>query len=634
MKTKVISSSLLMEFQEKSYDKRAKELREAAKPLASKLGVDGLNLFSFNETTALYQAPKGHIIRVGYLIKENEIVFKELLDLVVDDESLEEQRKKSVSKLLESLTKEDKDSAADALKQYLQHKITLKESAMESLIPPTTQPEWIPTKEDKEINEVRSFIKETLGDSAIFDVESVVGRIAKNLHLECQVLGYPGTSMKEKKDDEVELITIPTVDTEKMTRHVSNKVKKIVEHIESERVKALELHKESKFETLVKRIKSLNATGEVAQIGESMSELVTGNPHVLYLSIPELADQVKSVFENAGSENWDEELCFDIAEGAQKLAGKVYPKISERIQEASDHLWDDSDELSENAWDNYKLKTGKMFKKINEAEEKLRTAGKDLIDIIEHINPLLREIAYREQNPMVTAVARNLSRFSEHLKTPSLQIIAETLKFLNDYVTKEAWQLEDDGVVPGEAKPSGKIDTDKCPEGIPYRNYPKGDKGPYASTKPGGEVLKEAWQLNDDGSAPAEVSPKTPKSDWDKDFENKPYDVTKPNQTGYMKAADENPVKGELPVEEFDDVKDMDELVVPLYKLEDDKFAQKKEALQVCDEKGDIINDEGKKELGFPHDQNKGTPEKDPTGKPYMVATEKPFGFSDLIVKE
>lgn len=667
MKTKVVPSTLLSQFRKESFYGKERELRESAPDLAAQLGVKSLKLYEFNETTALFEADNGHFLRAGYEIDhgDGKITFDQFADVVVDDVALIRENHKDLSSVIACLLEDDQDTADALFDQYLDRKLNIHESSEEHLIP-TPEPVEDTQIDESEIKRstLRQAVQEALGTAALFDTESTVGAVSKKLQIENSMGGVVANADKAPGNGDVSQITLSLVDTKKLSQIVYDRGEKLVETIVEGR-KATKLLNNEKFVESVLKVKSLNATGEVEEIGEAMSELVTSESNLLYFSIEEVAEAVRSIFEGANTKNWDEQLCLDIAEGAQKLSAKVYEKMAGKVQEAAEILYGDLNDLPEDTWEAYKVVSGKLFETIKEGENKLHVATIDLQKLIENISPILKDEGYRRNDPEIGSIGRTLERYGKELVEADLNKVEEVVHFIEDYITKEALQLGEDGEVPAEAQPKAKGDQEKDPNGIPYRSYGNvGKLGPYgeepklmaesvgeaadelgidfdnvvdwlsaykeaneeASLEEALEALKEAWQLGDDGEVPAEARPKKSGGD-DKDPEGISYRTFGKGKLGYKKDADSKEVDNLNP-DEYEEIKDLADLIVPAKgKTADPRIA--KEAWQL-EEDGETPKEAEPKA--------EGDEEKDPNGLPYRTYKNTgklgPYGEKSKLMDE
>lgn len=618
MQTKVVPSTLLSRFREEGFHGRERELKAAEEQLAERLGLEKLSLHSFNETTAIYEAPNGHYVRAGYKINRNkgEVFFAEFADLRVNNQSLQRENREDLSKLVGSLLDEDTSTAEQVLQKYLERRRVIKEATEDVLVTPKEDIPQGPGEEEIRASNIRQAVQEALGTAALFEMESVVGGAAKKVGIDFNTMKNAAQqASKEYGSEPVQQITLKTIDTQAQSRLATDRQEKMVEEVVTARRSITPLREKEAFAEATKKVKTLNATGELDQIGEAMSELVTSAPELLYLTIDELAEEVRGVLEAADAKNWDDQLCLDIAEGAQKLAAGVYTKKAARISEAAAVLWEGDEEVSDDNWEAYKEVTHRLFNRIVEGEKSLQRSAQEVTEIIERVVPILQDEGYRAQNTDITAIARSLGRFKKELETPTLEKLEEVVKFITDYILSEALQLDDEGNPPKDIAMPNKGDAKKDPNDIVYRNHPEKDLGPYGEGPPQvlsedtEEEVEEAWQLDDEGDTEKEMHPDNPSDREEDPNAKKPYRVHTKRNLGYKKDADSKEVD-DLNVDDYEEVDEMGDLVVP---------AEKMEALQL-DEEGDTPKDA--------HPKDGGDSEKDPNQIPYRTwDPKKPLGY-------
>src|SRR3974390_491934 len=119
MRRKLISHEVFDKIAEDSAIKVEQELTEAEDVLARALDVDDLNLFSFNESTVTYETPAKCYIRASYSMKDNDIVFENIEELVLDEASAEEKRKGIVRKMFDEILNKNEAKANEQFLEYI-----------------------------------------------------------------------------------------------------------------------------------------------------------------------------------------------------------------------------------------------------------------------------------------------------------------------------------------------------------------------------------------------------------------------------------------------------------------------------------------------------------------------------------
>ena len=120
MKRKLINQETLDAILSESAYKAEFELKEAEEVLAKTLGVDYLGLHSFDESRAIYKNPvTNSFVHASYNLVNKDIVFENVEELVVDEQSKREKARQIVSNMLEAVYENKADEARKLFKDYL-----------------------------------------------------------------------------------------------------------------------------------------------------------------------------------------------------------------------------------------------------------------------------------------------------------------------------------------------------------------------------------------------------------------------------------------------------------------------------------------------------------------------------------
>lgn len=124
MRRKLIKQDAFDRITNESVTTAERELVEAESILAKALGRDHLNLHCFTESTAVYKTLDKSYVHAGYEIKNNEIVFNNIEELVIDESSRKAKQRECLSEMIDLvLTSDDSNNnharAEEQFKNYL-----------------------------------------------------------------------------------------------------------------------------------------------------------------------------------------------------------------------------------------------------------------------------------------------------------------------------------------------------------------------------------------------------------------------------------------------------------------------------------------------------------------------------------
>ncbi len=119
MRRKLIKQDVFEQIANSSVTTAEHELVEAASVLAKALSKDTLTLHSFNESTVMYETLDDTYVHAGYEIKQGQISFNDIEELVVDHDSKKSKMKSILSEMIDSILVDDTKKADLLFENYL-----------------------------------------------------------------------------------------------------------------------------------------------------------------------------------------------------------------------------------------------------------------------------------------------------------------------------------------------------------------------------------------------------------------------------------------------------------------------------------------------------------------------------------
>ena len=119
MKRKLIAFEAFKGINENSLSNAEHELISAQEVLAKAINTDSLKLHCFGKDDVTYETLDQTYVHATYQIKNNSIIFENIQELVVSDESAKVEARNLVGGMVESLLNNDNAKATNALDQYL-----------------------------------------------------------------------------------------------------------------------------------------------------------------------------------------------------------------------------------------------------------------------------------------------------------------------------------------------------------------------------------------------------------------------------------------------------------------------------------------------------------------------------------
>ena len=297
-------------------------------------------------------------------------------------------------------------------------------------------------------------------------------------------------SKKAKKDDkdDVEAIEIDTTEKAKDAEKQNEACKCRRNKIAEARGAFAKACKGEKFKDRIKKIKGLNNTNDEEGLSEALSDLVVTTPSLVYVSREELVGVIRDIFESDKVDNWNAELCEDIAFGLRKLAynthvdrsfdvvrGAALDGVVSLDEEVSDDDYEAFENVSSRFFENIYEKRAKQVKALNDLSETLAVAANILESDVEAAG-LDRKVAAKTVLEFRQFASKMRAQAYKGINESVVKMVVGSLlqKHANDYSLNSQATLSD----PGHFR--GPIDLDQDYEKHAGKNrseFKKGDDG-------------------------------------------------------------------------------------------------------------------------------------------------------------
>ena len=119
MRRRLISYVAFESIQEDSLSTAEFELVEAEPILSKTLGVEDLSLVCYGPESALYESIDGSHVHVNYNVKEGQISFNNIEQLIIDEDTEKTKSREVISKMVDSLLENNEEKASNLLSEYL-----------------------------------------------------------------------------------------------------------------------------------------------------------------------------------------------------------------------------------------------------------------------------------------------------------------------------------------------------------------------------------------------------------------------------------------------------------------------------------------------------------------------------------
>lgn len=423
----------------------------AAEPILAK-AVDKtyLRLKSFTESTVLYESAEDTFVHAGYEVKNGQLTFNNVEELVVDEESQKEKRKTTLSEMIDAVLVDNNDKAGELFENYLgmvRWNEAKKKEEEDSEDEEEDMPAFLKKKSKKE-NKLPAFLKNKKKKAHKKHDEEEKKEIVKKIkksdkdlaeaYVTSQnVLEYVefmkvGPSLAEsavKTDENGNLtnIKIPTSKVRNENRMLRSDWKGLNAKVAETRNKVAGLVENQEFCKAVAVLKRQNAFADAQGLEEALDVVVQQYPEVLYATQSELAEVVKEALEVVGATNFDDKVCEFMAEGILRKAHDAYAeKVSQVLHLAS------ANKVEEGV-DPYSFFQSVVEKFYPSLDEKFGLERKVFSDLYESLEVVYKKAERQGVKSVMNETASYLNDLAAVLNNevkPTLEIAEETAEYL------------------------------------------------------------------------------------------------------------------------------------------------------------------------------------------------------------
>lgn len=463
MKRRLIDYSVFERIQNESISNAVEELQEAAPVLAKALNLENMWLHSYGPDAALFETSDGSYIHTSYSIKEGFVEFDNVEQLVINEETEQTKSRELLSNMLDALLEANDKKAENHFKEWLglsRTKRVFKEAKELRVVPIRkdgkitgyrkarweTNPKSkesssktsrrmkgkiknqkrLPDSQKKLLASKRKRVSSTLGEWANM-VDNVFG------YLEFRQYGPALNESKAKRDDHgnVVAIRIPSRKLRNEAKLLSFDWKTLNTDVVVKRSNAKHLSEDMDFAQACAVLKRHNNLSDNSSLEESLENIVSRWPQVLYLTQGELASQIKESLDSVGATNFDDEICEFMAEGILRKAHSSYvDRVSKvmRLAGAS---------IRENVEDKYLHFALVVEQFYPYLDEKSALEMQVFVDLYEALRNVF-ELASEEQNHVVCdETAKHLDELVPILELkiePSLEVAEAAAEWLYELI--------------------------------------------------------------------------------------------------------------------------------------------------------------------------------------------------------
>ena len=421
MKRKLINFDVFERIQKDSLSTAEAELKGAQPILAETLGVGNITLHCYGPENVLYETSDGTFVHANYTIKNEAVSFKNVEQLVIDEESEKVKSKEILGTVLDSLLDEEQKGKADSLfADYLNLPATKRMFREGCCKKAKKDKKFVETNGRNEmlefaIQQSKGAVKEwsVLCKNAIDYIE-----FKKN----GPVLG--DTQVKHDENGNVVALRVPTTESANQKKLLQLQWDHMLDtDCQTKRWAAKGLSEDAQFCKAVNDLRRQNALSDATALEEALENVVSNWPNVLYLTQTELAQQIKVALETVHATNYDDQVCDFMAEGILRTAQEVYTDRVEKIVKlAGTKMCEECDQYLA-----FQEIVSKFFPTVDENVQRELAVYADLYETLRKIYEASNE------NLVKVTTAGHLNELASVLQRevePSVQVVEEAVEWL------------------------------------------------------------------------------------------------------------------------------------------------------------------------------------------------------------
>lgn len=466
MKRKLIDFEVFRKIKDDSLSSAETELTEAEDVLARALNVDQLQLHCFGESDVTYETPDKSYIHASYQMNEKAILFENIEELVIDEQTSKKEARSLLTSMVEELLKNNETKAEGAFMQYLTMP-TVRRSLMEGKFifggedkKDKGKGKDMPFGGKKKKKKKGGFPFggkkdkfEKKGEELKFQVKASKKMVKEWLaltenvsnYLDYQQFGPVMQQSEAKRDDKgnVVALKIPTTHVRNEGKILNMTFKHMLDtELKVMRGKMKTVHEDQAFCRAMADLRKCNAVSDQQGLQDVLEAVVTRWPELLYLTQTELAESISIALETLGEANYDDQMCSFMAEGILMTAVNAYSERVNKIVRLS------GAELDKTAvYESFQALVHKFYPSLDEVTQLEMQVFVDLYNALVDVH----EVACTDRNEglaeAVTGYLRELHAVLKQEAEPTLELAGEVASWLSSLVesnvpgAEETWNV-------------------------------------------------------------------------------------------------------------------------------------------------------------------------------------------------
>lgn len=336
MRRKLIKQDAFDRIIAESVTTAERELVESEPILARAMGKDFLRLKSFTESTVLYDTLNGTYVHAGYEIKNGQVTFSNMAELVIDESSQTEKRKSLLSEMIDAVLVDNTAKAHEQFSNYLGmvrwNEAKSHEKKEKGGFPFGKKNE---KKHDADKKD-ELFKKAKKSDKGMAEAYITSQNVLD--YVDFMKVGPSLAEAVTKVDDKGNLtdIRIPARQLRNESKLQRFDWKTLNAKAADSRKKIPYFSESQEFCKAIANVKRQNSFSDNQGLEEALDHVVRNWPEVIYATQPELAQVISEALVTVNVNNFDDQACEFMAEGILRRAHGAYSeKVAQILHLAS-----------------------------------------------------------------------------------------------------------------------------------------------------------------------------------------------------------------------------------------------------------------------------------------------------------
>ena len=465
MKRKLISYDVFKQLEARSLTQLKNELVEAEDVLATTLGVEGVELFTFSESDVTYKTADGNYIHATFTMDDNKVILEDIKELVIEQESERQSARKTISDMIDSLLENDGKTAESLFESYIHMPFVRRELAVnegvrlmegKSPLKGHKQSPAVIAKRTRARNEAIAKLtpaeRKNLGrhKKGQFYAKVIAPKTMKEWTRMCEnVLGYlnyinNGSVLSEtavKADDHgnVTAVSMPTSKAKKSGKALTMDFKTMDTELKVLRGSMKHMAEDQTFIKAMADLKRYNNISDNSALEESLEAIVSHWPDILFVTEGELAQYINEALTTAGVSNFDDETCAFMAEAILRTAHNAY---SDRVRRIANIAGSEKDVTSEcqdceDAYREFSEISSYLYRQLDESLENEVRIFADLYSALHEVYQIAASHGDEATRIEVSDLMRECYAIVNNAALPDLALAESIANYLADLLESE-----------------------------------------------------------------------------------------------------------------------------------------------------------------------------------------------------